>query len=69
MHLDLDVLDPEVLPSQFAVPGGLSEAALRALLAEVKADCEVIGLEVTAFEYPEPANVELVESLVRALLP
>ena len=23
VHLDLDVLDPEVLPSQFAVPGGL----------------------------------------------
>jgi len=69
VHLDLDVLDPDVLPSQFAVPGGLGEAAVRALLAEVNRDCEVVGLEVTAFEYPDPANVELVESIVRAVLP
>jgi arginase len=68
VHLDLDVLDPEILPSQFAVPGGLSDTGLRTLLAEVKRDCEVIGLEVTAFEYPE-GNVELVESIVRAVLP
>jgi arginase family enzyme len=68
VHLDLDVLDPSVLPSQFAVPGGLSDTGLRTLLAEVARDCEVIGLEVTAFEYPE-GNVELVESIVRAVLP
>ncbi|MBE2318126.1 arginase family protein [Solirubrobacter sp. CPCC 204708] len=68
VHLDLDVLDPDILPSQFAVPGGLSDTGLRTLLAEVKRECEVIGLEVTAFEYPEPANVELVESIVRAVL-
>lgn len=67
VHLDLDVLDPEILPSQFAVPGGLSDTGLRTLLAEVKRDCEVIGLEVTAFEHPE-GNVELVESIVRAVL-
>ena len=68
VHLDLDVLDPGILPSQFAVPGGLSDTGLRTLLAEVKRECELIGLEVTAFEYPD-GNVELVESIVRAVLP
>jgi arginase len=68
VHLDLDVLDPDILPSQFAVPGGLSDTGLRALLSEVRIECEVIGLEVTAFEYPE-GNVELVESIVEAILP
>ena len=68
VHLDLDVLDPTILPSQFAVPGGLSDTGLRALLTEVAVECDVIGLEVTAFEYPE-GNVELVESIVRAVLP
>ena len=53
VHLDLDVLDPGILPSQFAVPGGLSDTGLRTLLAEVKRDCDVVGAEVTAFEAPD----------------
>ena len=65
VHLDLDVLDPTILPSQFAVPGGLSDTGLRTLLTEVAVECDVVGLEVTAFEDPE-GNVELVESIVRA---
>jgi arginase len=73
VHLDMDVLDPDVLPAQFAVPGGLSDTGLRTLLGEVKRDCEVVGLEVTAFEAPEDAaekarRTELVASIVRALL-
>lgn len=68
VHLDLDVLDPDILPSQFAVPGGLSDTGLRTLLGQVAERCDVVGLEVTAFEYPE-GNVELVESIVRAVLP
>jgi arginase family enzyme len=68
VHLDLDVLDPDILPSQFAVPGGLSDTGLRTLLADVKRECDVVGLEVTAFEHPY-GNVDLVESIVRAVLP
>jgi arginase len=68
VHLDLDVLDPSILPTQFAVDGGLSDTGLQALLEEVALDCEVIGLEVTAFEHPE-GKVDMVESIVRALLP
>jgi len=74
VHLDLDVLDPEVLPSQFAVPHGLSDSGLRALLADVAGACELIGVEVTAFEAPEDAGerarrTDLVASIVRSLLP
>jgi arginase family enzyme len=69
VHLDLDVLDPTVLPAQFAEPHGLSDAGLRTLLADVARESEVVGLEVTAFEHPTPENVELVASIVRGVLP
>jgi arginase family enzyme len=69
VHLDLDVLDPEALPAQFAEPGGLTAEQLRTLLAELAEAAEIVGLEVTAFEHPTPENVELVASIVRAALP
>jgi arginase len=74
VHLDLDVLDPEVLPAQFAVPHGLSDTGLRNLLAEVARECDVVGVEVTAFEAPEDPDerarrTDLAASIVRALLP
>ena len=50
VHLDLDVLDPEVFPAQFPVAHGLSGAGLRTLLAEVARATTVLGVEVTAFE-------------------
>jgi arginase family enzyme len=73
VHLDMDVLDPDILPAQFAVPGGLSDTGLRTLLGEVARQCDVVGLEVTAFEAPEAfaeraQRTELVASIVRALL-
>jgi arginase len=73
VHLDMDVLDPDVLPAQFAVPNGLSDTGLRTLLGEVARGCDVVGLEVTAFEAPEEfaeraRRTELVASIVRALL-
>jgi arginase family enzyme len=74
VHLDLDVLDPSVLPAQFAVPNGLSETGLRTLLADVARECDVVGVEVTAFEAPADAEnrarrTALVASIVAALLP
>jgi arginase family enzyme len=74
VHLDLDVLDPSILPSQFPVDRGLSDTGLRTLLAELKRDADVVGLEVTAFEAPEDAEerarrTDLVAGIVKALLP
>ena len=40
VHLDLDVLDPGILPSPFPAPGGLSDGGLRTLLTEVAASLQ-----------------------------
>jgi arginase len=53
VHLDLDVIDPEHFPAQFPAAGGLHPDRLLDLLESVTEDCELIGLEVTAFEAPE----------------
>lgn len=73
VHLDLDVLDPAVLPAQFAVQHGMSDTGLRTLLREVARACDVLGAEVTAFEAPADARerdrrTELVAGVVRALM-
>jgi arginase family enzyme len=48
VHLDLDVLDPDVMPSAFPVPGGMTATELRAFLAEVATAATIVGAEVTA---------------------
>lgn len=53
VHLDLDVLDPDDFPAQFPAPGGLRPEKLFDLLEAVAGDCELVGLEVTAFAAPE----------------
>ncbi len=53
VHLDLDVLDPSVLPALFPADGGLSDGGLRTLLGEVAGVSRLLGVEITAFEAPE----------------
>jgi arginase len=53
VHLDLDVLDPSAFPALFPAPGGLAPEKLYDLLEAVTEECELVGLEVTAFEAPE----------------
>ena len=53
VHLDLDVIDPEEFPAQFPAPGGLAAEKLYDVLEAVAADCEVVGMEITAFEAPD----------------
>jgi arginase len=71
VHLDLDVLDPEHFPAQFPAPGGLHPDKLYDLLDSVTEDCELIGLEVTAFEAPEAEQerVAAVETAMHVLEP
>jgi arginase len=49
IHLDVDVIDPEHMPAQFPVPGGLRPDKLYDLLEAVADECEIVGVEVTAF--------------------
>ena len=53
VHLDLDVLDPAIFPAQFPAPGGLAPEKLYDLLEAVTEECELVGLEITAFEAPD----------------
>ena len=73
IHLDLDVLDPDILPAQFPVPHGLSDTGLRTLFGEVTRASTVVGLEITAFEAPEDdeeraRRVALIASILGPLL-
>ena len=54
VHLDLDVLDPDIFPAQFPAAGGLGDGRLERLLDEVsQASGRIVGIEVTAVEGPE----------------
>jgi arginase len=55
IHLDCDVLDPEFMPAEFPVAGGLTEEKLYDLLDAVADACEVVGVEVTAMPAPDRA--------------
>ncbi|MEA2292659.1 MAG: arginase [Solirubrobacteraceae bacterium] len=56
VHVDLDVLDPDLFPAQFPASGGLSDAGLGRLLDEVaQAADRIVGVEITAFEAPADA--------------
>ena len=71
VHLDLDVLDPSVLPSQFPADGGLSDGGLRTLLGEVAGVAQLVGVEVTAFEAPddEAERTTLAETIATIVQP
>ena len=71
VHLDLDVMDPAVFPAQFPAPGGLPPEKLYDLLEAVAGECEVVGLEVTAFEAPGDPDErkELAETALHVLEP
>jgi arginase len=66
VHLDLDVLDPELMPARYPSDGGLSQEKLYDLLDAVAEACEVVGLEITCLEDPERAG--LVADTVAPLL-
>jgi arginase family enzyme len=67
VHLDLDVLDPTVLPALFPAPGGLSDGGLRTLLAELSEAVDLVGAEITGFLAPDRAR--RVATIVEPLLP
>ena len=62
VHLDCDGLDPDVMPLQFPVPGGLALDEVRDVLAALADDGRLVGIEVTALE--DPAYAETVAGLL-----
>jgi arginase len=67
VHLDLDVVDPTILPAKFPAPDGLSDGGLRTLLAEVGEAVDLIGCEITGLLAPDRAR--RVATVVEPLLP
>jgi arginase len=65
VHLDLDALDPTVMPAQFPVPGGLQADDVRVALADLVQAGRLVGIEVTALE--DPAYAELVAGILEPL--
>jgi arginase family enzyme len=73
VHLDLDILDPEIFPAKFPAPDGLSSEGLRELLSDVAESATIVGVEITAFNAPEDEDerdrlAAMVESVVEPLL-
>jgi arginase len=69
VHLDCDVLEPGVVPTEYQVPGGLSPRQLRSA-AEAIAAQTVIGLEIAEFEATWPdGRAADPETLLAALEP
>ena len=64
VHIDCDVLDNGLVPTEYQVPGGLSFAELREI-SEVIAKGEVVGLEIAEYQHellsdgivPNPFNL------------
>jgi arginase family enzyme len=63
IHLDLDILDPEVLPAGVPAPGGLDFEQLRRLLDLVCGAAELVGIEITG------AHPDYVDELADVLAP
>lgn len=73
VHLDPDVLDPEVNPVAYGRTGGLDADQLVGLLGAVAARGPVLGLEVTAYHSPDDPDgragvTQLLGEAVSALL-
>jgi arginase family enzyme len=70
VHLDCDVLEPGIVPTEYLAPGGLALSDLQDAFA-VLARHELIGLEIAEFEATWPNDTEPVSpaALVAALTP
>lgn len=70
VHLDCDVLEPGIVPTEYCVPGGLSLPQLKSIF-EMLAECAVVGLEIAEFESSnaDPMSVAALERLLDAVQP
>jgi arginase family enzyme len=70
IHIDCDVMEPGIVPTEYAVPGGLSLADLRAV-CELLARNEVVGVEIAELEatWKDTGEPAAIEPLLDALQP
>ncbi|MCW3040345.1 MAG: arginase family protein [Solirubrobacterales bacterium] len=65
IHLDLDILDPDLLPATFPAGGGLDFEQLKRLLDLVAGAAEVVGVEITN---AHPDHVDALADVLAPLL-
>jgi arginase len=53
LHIDLDVVDPTFLPTEYAIAGGLHPATLRRLVRTLAESAPIVSLEVSEFDLVE----------------
>jgi len=70
VHLDCDVLEPGLVPTDFQVPGGLSLDGLRSVLKALSHK-NLVGVEVAECQYSFGSNLEPAptQALLDAILP
>ena len=69
VHIDCDVLEPEIVPTEYAVAGGLDLVQLNAAALTLSGS-EVVGLEIAEFEDRWPdGRPAASEPLIAALQP
>jgi arginase len=70
IHIDCDVMDPGIVPTEYTVPGGLSLADLRAV-CELLARNEIVGVEIAELEatWKDTGAPAAIEPLLDALQP
>jgi arginase family enzyme len=70
IHIDCDVMDPGIVPTEYTVPGGLSLADLRAI-CERLARNEIVGVEIAELEasWNDTGEPAFIEPLLDALQP
>lgn len=70
VHLDCDVLQPGIVPTDFLVPGGLSLQSL-GLACSALAELDLVGLEIAEFQYSWSGSLEPASpvALIQAMQP
>jgi arginase len=69
VHLDVDILDPAVMPAVDSPdPGGIGHDELRTVLGDLLASSRCVGLEVTAFDPDLDTDGHLARELADTLL-
>lgn len=67
VHIDCDVLEPGQVPTEYAVPGGLTLAQLATAMHDLSTS-ELVGLEIGECQ-AGPADAKAVSAVVEALMP
>lgn len=70
VHIDCDVLEPGLVPTEYRVPGGLTLGDLRDALERLACN-EVVGLEIAEFEasWAETGMAATPDALLQAVSP